>query len=139
MFVRITAAAVVIALLAHSLLGCCWHRGHGHGSGEALGVLHGCHPAASPSDHQGTETAHDPDDPGQPGHRHSPGDEPDCSFVGVPAPGVVDDGGMAAPTTFPLVRVEGSRAESPAASTIAATAPPLSTARLRAALQVWLV
>jgi hypothetical protein len=135
---RISAAATAIALLAHSLLGCCWHHAHADGCEPASA----CHAAAHHEHHHADrpESAgprHDEDDPD---HRHPTlCVEPTCSFVGAAAPQLID---------MPLIsfgELPSDAAECSAAGTrdtafaAGTKREPLSTARMRAVLQSWVV
>lgn len=67
------AASVTTAIvLVHALVGCCWHHGHIHGTGDSAAQVHAeCHPE---HDHH----AHHDGDSEQPAPHC---DEVSCSFV----------------------------------------------------------
>ena len=140
MIARIAAAATAIAMLAHSVLGCCWHHVHHDGSSCASYCTmheHREHVDAALVDADGGDAdAHHHDQPGR-GH-HDPADEPDCSFVGGSAPFVADFG-FGCLATLTVEPATCSAAAACLEFSRTADSQPLSTARMRAQFQVWVI
>jgi hypothetical protein len=131
----ITAAT----LLAHALLGCCWHL-HGEGCGQT--AAHGCtgHAAhAVATSHQcDSHASHSDRSPDRPGVPEC--DHPDCSYLGAEPARCPD--AQAAPllagTLLPAVAILDLRAME--FGPPAETADPLQThGRSCARRQVWLL
>jgi hypothetical protein len=140
MLVRLTAAAAAIALLAHSLLGCCWHHQHAGCIGHERACLHAAPHAHHHAEHSRPAAAEPQHDDEDSEHRHHTGCvEPNCSFVGADAPQLID-----VPLTSPAASI-GEATVCRCAGRIATgiSAPidreSLSTARMRAVLQIWVV
>jgi hypothetical protein len=132
------------SLLAHCVLGCCWHHAHGCNDHEAV-VAEAEHGHAHVDGRHGSEhkaathVAGFPACDGEEEHEHgTPCDEPDCSYVkapqsSVPATVVVSMALMISPC-MPSTMAVGRA--------LAAQDAPVSRcsgAALRAQFQVWLV
>ena len=141
MFVRIASAATAIAMLAHSLLGCCWHHAHAGCADHDLAWLQmGAHHEHHHADHPDSMAAEPQGDDEDSDHRHrAPCVEPNCSFVGTDAPQLID---------LPLIATAAWTSDTAAPAATRAVAAgfaaqidrdSLSTARMRAVLQTWVV
>jgi hypothetical protein len=141
MIVRIVAAATATALLVHSLLGCCWHHDHagcaGHESDCLLAGAHDEHHHAE-SATAGPTGPQDDDEDSDHQHR-SACIEPSCSFVGADGPPVIDMPWIGTIESGSGAAVCGSRAAVEAGFSTRIDRAPLSTARMRAVLQMWVV
>lgn len=131
------------SLLAHSVLGCCWHHAHGCDGSDAVIVeaehSHGHDDACEASSHETAELGgcligEDPES-----HEHGfVCDEPDCSFVkSQPRAMPSLNSNATALVALPLLNTGSPVRHADAAD---ADAGSRSTgAALRAVLQVWLV
>ena len=152
---RLIAVGSIVAMLAHAFLGCCWHHVHAvdwhHAHAEEsdgceqkvapVAERHTHHPCERERNTHSVVHSHPaPIDPRSP--HEAPCDEPDCSYLASSAPERV------APTVssdLPHLagEIDTGLSTLPASLTgstpAAAAAHPLSTARMRAALQVWVV
>jgi hypothetical protein len=131
------------SLLAHSVLGCCWHHAHGCDSSGAVMAeaehSHGHHDACESSSHETAELggcliSEDPES-----HEHGLAcDEPDCSFVKSQPSAMPSLDVHSTPlVALPLVTTGSPVRYAAAADTDAGCRS--SGAALRAVLQVWLV
>ena len=151
---RLIAAGSIVAMLAHAFLGCCWHHTHAedwhHAHAEesdgceqtdaSAAARHSHRPCERDGNTHSVVHSHPaPTDPHSP--HEAPCDEPDCSYLASTAPEheapivAFEFGHLTGHVSTGLSTVSGS----PTARSIpaASIAQPLSTARLRAALQVW--
>lgn len=132
------------AMLAHSLLGCCWHHGHSHPcSGSRPAATHqpstedpGSCCSRSERDHAGgrphrvCEVAHDE------GHLC---DEPTCAFVKSPEPQSVGAPAASVAGATPPRAAQSARQAVLYAAVEARRPVPRSAAALRAVLGTWLI
>lgn len=141
----IIPVTTALALLVHSLLGCCWH--HAHAVGEECD--HDAQAIAQPSGRPSGEfvadlTAEDADHHAaqhQHGRHHKqPCDEPDCSYIGAAGPELMG-GGWQVQYAEPAIVFSGERALVIGHHALSTEIHPLrvDTAGLRAVLQVWLI
>ena len=125
------------AILAHTVLGCCWHHTHpGESAAVAAGVPASHHGCDAHSHHVAADDEGAPHPP-QDGHRHLCS-EPDCMYVvgrtvRIEKPSVVEA----------TLVADCSHGDAACAAHASAAAESDGTRRatlaLRAALQVWLI
>lgn len=138
MFSLILKTLLSTSLLAHTVLGCCWH--HAHGQEHAAEIAPHAHCHAGHTADEGHAVCDDT--PLQAVvidvHDHSAHcDEPDCTFVNSGSPQPV----LTQPSALAVLLTPASMSV-PAQHMLDRAADPGSTrvsgAALRAALQVWL-
>ena len=95
---RLTHALMIVTMVLHGILGCCWH--HGHAAACASEARRVASPQAVPAEtacchHHGHDHSLSPDSPGSSGPDQQPGDPVDhehecsdgaCVYVGSKAP-----------------------------------------------------
>lgn len=145
MMIWLTSTTTILALLWHSLAGCCWHHVH-EIDGCQLGVIRsvGCHCRAESAVHEhdhSVASCEADSDAGEPLDDHGPPtcDEPDCSFVGSRTSELT----AVSPPVFYVESDSVEHAVSIGVSgALVASARPCSTLgapKVRAALQIWVV